>query len=94
MDYVWSALVGFASFFVGIFGFYQIIGSIRLSRFRSVKLTFFTVIFWLIILGGIAALVHFLIPEHRVAYYIGTGISFLMSLGAGTKQQDIDKVTK
>lgn len=72
--------VAFAAFAIGTVGFAQIIGSLRTVRFRGIGMTLFTSILWLAILGGGAALVLCLIPQHQIALYIGYGISLVIML--------------
>lgn len=83
MFYVWSFVVGFCSFAVGVFGFCQIIGSIRIRHFRPVRLTVITILIWSAILIAGAIIVHIVLSDYIIAYYIGTGISFICSLGTG-----------
>lgn len=74
------------AFVIGVFGFCQIIGSFQNYHIRGVGMTAFTVILWAFILiaGFIAAKSFF--ADQMIAYYIGTGASFLMSLKAGKIQ--------
>ena len=71
------------SYAIGVFGFCQIIGSLQNIRVRSVGMTAFTIIFWLAILVGAFFFAYRFLSEQIVAYYIGIGLSFLSSLGAG-----------
>lgn len=88
MVYVWNSVVIFVAFIISMWGFYQIIGSIRCAKFRPPKWTFFTIIFWLVILGGVSVAAHLWLGYLLNAYYIGTALGFLRSLGAGKSQQD------
>jgi len=83
MFYVWSLLVLGISYAVGTFGFCQIIGSFQQARVRGPGMTAFTVILWAAILIAVCFVVHRWFLAYRIAYYIGTALSLLMSLRAG-----------
>lgn len=85
-----SICVGLVAYFIGVWGFCQVVGSIRAAKIRGAKLTAFTTIIWLAILGGVAALVHALLYQHRIAYYIGTGISLISALGSSVGKDGVD----
>lgn len=77
LDFLSFCGVGLVSYIIGVFGFAQIIGSLRNIRIRGIALTLFTCILWLAILVGAAAIVLCWIKQHEIALYIAYGISFL-----------------
>lgn len=83
MFYVWSFVIGFCAFAVGAFGFPQIIGSIRIRHYRPASLTATTILIWSAILIAGAVIVHTLLSDYTVAYYISTVISLIMSWNTG-----------
>lgn len=79
MAYIIWILVLAASFFLGVFGFCQIIGSLQTKQ-RGFLIT---IMIWVVILGGLYLLARKLIPEKITALYVGYAISLVMSLSAG-----------
>lgn len=73
-------VVLFLSLIVGVFGFSQIIGTIKYFNTFSAFSALFTIILWGGILGFGAYAVIAWINYAKVALYIGYGISFLLSL--------------
>lgn len=73
--------VWLGSYFVGAFGFPQIVGTIKyFQNFRTAS-ALFTIVLWTAILGfGAYAVMKWLNP-YKVAFFIGYAISFLSSLG-------------
>lgn len=69
-------VVVFVSFLVGIFGFAQIIGSLR-TRQKNFMLP---LIIWLAILVGEFFLARLIVMDYMNAFYIGTGIAFIIML--------------
>ena len=68
------------------FGFCQIIGSFQNFHIRGVGMTAFTIILWAVILIASFFAAKSFFADQLIAYYIGTGASFLMSLKAGKIQ--------
>ena len=73
--------VWLVSFFVGSWGFPQIVGTIKyFGNFKTAS-ALLTIVLWTAILGfGAFAVIKWLNP-YKVAFFIGYGISFLSSLG-------------
>jgi hypothetical protein len=69
-------VVAIVAFVVGIFGFAQIIGSLR-SRQKNFLLP---IIIWLAILVGEFFLARLIVINYMNAFYIGTGIAFVIML--------------
>jgi hypothetical protein len=69
-------VVAFISFIIGIIGFAQIIGSLR-KRQKNFMLP---LLIWLAILVGEFFLARLIILDSMNAFYIGTGISFVIIL--------------
>lgn len=69
-------VVAVVAFVVGIFGFAQIIGSLR-SRQKNFLLP---IIIWLAILVGEFFLARLIVINYMNAFYIGTGIAFVIML--------------
>lgn len=83
MDFLWFALVFVVTFFVNVFGFCQVVGSLRTIKIRGVGMTTFTLIIWLSILALLCLAVHVWLDNYKFAYYISVAISFLLSLNTG-----------
>jgi len=81
MKVILFVIVTIASIFIGIWGFCQIVGTIKYFRRAPLVLSLFTILIWTVILSAIGVAVHFWLPNYKTALYIGYGISFLMSLG-------------
>lgn len=79
MKYVIWILILAVSYFIGVFGFCQVIGSIQ-HRQRGFL---FTIVIWVVILGGIYLLAKFFVPNKLTALYVGYGIALVQSLLAG-----------
>jgi hypothetical protein len=69
-------LVAVVAFVVGIFGFAQIIGSLRTRQKRFML----PILLWLVILVGEFFLARLIVLDYMKAFYIGTGISFIIML--------------
>lgn len=81
MGFVYFSIVLLLTFFIGTFGFAQIVGVLKFfGRFRFGSAAF-TIIFWGIILGFIAFAIIKWFNNYTTALYIGYGISFILSLG-------------
>ena len=89
MDFIWSVALFMIGFMVGIFGFYNIIGSFRTSQFRFAIVA---ALFWLIILGSVSWGAYAWAEDYLLAYGIGLAIAFLSSLRAGTTEQDLAEI--
>ncbi len=85
-SYLIFAGVLLASFFVGVFGFSQIIGSLQNVKTRGIGLSLFTITLWAAILVGTFFLMKKFIPDEAIAYYIGMGVSFVVVLAQGRIQ--------
>lgn len=83
MSFIMVSVIGLISFVVGVFGFSQIIGSLRTIKIRGLGASLFTVILWVCILIITAiGIRHFAFVYIKVCY-IAYGISALLSLGSG-----------
>lgn len=81
MKIILFAIVLFLSFFLGVFGFCQIVGTIKYFKNFNFLSALITLIIWVAILGfGFYAVTNWL-PSCKTALYIGYGISFILSLG-------------
>ncbi|HHX23739.1 MAG TPA: hypothetical protein GX723_06980 [Thermoanaerobacterales bacterium] len=69
-------VVAVVAFVVGIFGFAQIIGSLRTKQ----KNFLLPIIIWLAILVGEFFLARLIVSDYMNAFYIGTGISLIIIL--------------
>ena len=69
-------VVAIVAFVVGIFGFAQIIGSLRTKQ----KNFLLPIIIWLAILVGEFFLARLIVINYMNAFYIGTGIAFVIIL--------------
>lgn len=69
-------VVAVVAFVVGIFGFAQIIGSLRTKQ----KNFLLPIIIWLAILVGEFFLARLIVVNYMNAFYIGTGIAFVIIL--------------
>ncbi len=76
MEFVVFFFVAFCSFAIGVFGFAQIIGSIRTRQKHFV----FPILIWLAILVGEYFLAKGIAEDYMAAFYIGSGISLLIIL--------------
>lgn len=74
-------VIGFASFFLGVFGFAQIIGSCQ--NLKANKGYWITIILWSAILAGGFFLVRSVSHSNLSALYIGYAVSFVIMLGQG-----------
>lgn len=83
MQIILFIVVAFLAWFVGVWGFAQIIGSLQNIKTRGIGKTLFTIIVWaaILILGWI--LMHSFAPNQSLAYYIATAIAFLQILLSG-----------
>lgn len=88
-----SIIIGVLSFMIGLYGFIQIIGSIACFGLRSKGASVFTILLWCVILTGCSVLIYCFLREHQIAFWIGYGISFLLSIGRGmeARHEYIDK---
>lgn len=77
-----SIIVLVISWFVGLFGWAQIIGSIQHRKERGI-MTIVTILLWVAILFGIYALCSRFVPGHMKAFYIGQVISLIQILLQG-----------
>ena len=83
MKYVWMVVVGWIAWYIGIWGWAQIIGSFQHARERGTKLTLCTLAIWIVLLGTISAFVFFVLNTYFIAYLIGLGIALIKMLCIG-----------
>ena len=76
-------IVFIIAYFVGLFGFAQIIGSLQNIKTRGIPLTLFTSILWLIITIGTFLVVLFIFNDALIACIIAYIISFIQILASG-----------
>ncbi len=74
-----TLLVAAGAFFVGTFGFPQIIGAIKYpwAALSPAK----TITIWIVILLAVAVLAHLLLATYVAGLYIGYAIAFVLALG-------------
>lgn len=89
MDFLWNVALFMIGFMVGIFGFYNIIGSFRTSQFRFAIIS---ALFWMVVLGGVSWGAYAWAEDYLLAYGIGLAIAFLSSLRAGATQKDMKEI--
>lgn len=78
-----SAVFTFAGYFIGIWGWAQIVGSIQQFRNRGPKASFTTILIWLVLIGASTAIVYFLLPKYMIPYLAGLGIGLVNILVSG-----------
>ena len=78
-----SAVFTFAGYFIGIWGWAQIIGSIQQFKNRGAKVSLTTIVIWVILIGAATALVFFLLPKYMIPYLAGLGIGLVNILLSG-----------
>lgn len=71
------------AWWVGVFGWSQIVGSIQHAASRGTKMTAITIAIWVLILGAITALVYFVFNRYLVWFAVGLGLSLIRILFAG-----------
>ena len=76
MEMIIFFIVTFVSLIFGTFAFAQIIGSLRTRQ----KFFLVTIIVWVVLLFGEYYLAKLVVSDYMSAFYIGTGISFLIML--------------
>jgi hypothetical protein len=86
MEILMFIIVLAVAFVIGVFGFCQIIGSFQNIHIRGIGITAFTVILWAVILIAEFFVAKSFFADQMIAYYIGTVVSFIMSLQAGKIQ--------
>ena len=70
-------LIGWISFFAGVWGFAQIIGGLKTVKIRGLKKTLYTVFVWIALLSIITSLVIVFLPKYILAYCIGMIIALV-----------------
>lgn len=70
----------FVSLLLGLFGFCQIVGTIKYFNRFPIASAFVTIILWLVILGGAYWLAFLFLQKFIWAVNVGYIISFLLSL--------------
>ena len=68
------------AYVVGVFGFAQIIGSLRTFKIRGPGASMFTILLWSVILFGVAKLLLSFLGNETTALWIGYGISCVQML--------------
>ena len=86
MSYFLFIIVLAVSFFIGVFGFSQIIGSLQNIKNRGIGLSLFTIILWCGILAATFFIKNRFFPDNSTAYYIGMGASLVAVLMQGKIQ--------
>lgn len=71
------------AYFIGVFGFCQIIGTLQRVGTPDFSKGVFAMFFWTVIIVASIILMHTFFFEYLTAFYIGLAISLLMSLSAG-----------
>lgn len=79
MEVFVGLMLGFVAFILGVFGFSQIIGTIKYPN--AVRSPGVTICLWLGILITAIIVSHSLLGEYLAFIYIGLGISFFYALG-------------
>lgn len=79
---IWSVIV-FISFFIGVFAYSQIVGSIQNIKQRGFVLTLITISIWSLILFFEYKLAIKFISNQIMAFYIGNAISFIAVISQG-----------
>ena len=72
-----TIVVGFVAYIIGVFGFSQLIGSIKF--WYVTPHLFLTIGVWTVILGLVAAIAYWLLPAHMTGFYIGYAVAFVAS---------------
>lgn len=83
-------VVAFVSFFVCMFGFMQIVGSLRTINIRGFGTTFITIFIWVCIILGLGWLVYSFLYAQRWAYSIAAGIAFVMSIYSNVGKNGVE----
>ena len=83
MDFVWYVVVVLVALLFGVFGFSQIVGSIRARKHNTGAPVAVTVIAWLIVLGIVTTIICLCLSKYQIAYFIALGISLLLALFSG-----------
>ena len=78
-----SIVFTFAGYYVGIWGWAQIIGSIQQFRNRGAKASFATILIWVVLIGAATAIVYFFLLKYLIAYLVGLGIGLVHILLSG-----------
>lgn len=91
MDIIINFVIFALSFFVGIFGFCQIVGTIKYFSSFRIASALFTVTFWGIILTLGFMAVDTYLNEYKIATIIGYVFSFLLSLGTKPDKSSTSK---
>ena len=79
----WAVPIVYIAYYAGVFGWAQIIGSFQHIHERSAGETFATILIWLILLGGLTALVYFVLSKFFIACLVGLSVSLLQMLFIG-----------
>lgn len=86
MGFLVSIAVFICAYILGVFGLAQIIGSLQNVKVRGGTLTLVTIILWVVLLISGWFFMHIVTPDHSMAYYIATAISFVQIFAAGKIQ--------
>lgn len=79
MKFLIFAAVFFVAYFVGAFGFCQIIGTLKYFKRFSLVSALLIIIIWSAILSALAFAVLLWFDKYLIALYVGYGISFILS---------------
>lgn len=74
------------TWFVGVFGWAQIVGSLQNVKQRGIAMTLFTISIWCLIMGGTAYVCLHFFAAHKIALCIGYGVSLVIILFSGKIQ--------
>ncbi len=75
-------IIGFGAWFVGVWGFSQIVGGIQNLILKPKKMIPL-IILWTIILAVITVLVLFFLGKYKIALFVGYGIALIQVLTSG-----------
>ena len=80
---VTTIVVGYLTYFLGLFGWTQIVGSIQKWKVRGAKASMMTITLWTVIFAAVTLVIVKWLPDYRWPYKIGMGIALILILGAG-----------
>lgn len=78
-----TMIVAFVSYFLGVFGWAQIIGSFQHWKVRGTKASIITITLWSVILAAATLAVVKWLRAYLLVYGIVMGIALIMILGSG-----------
>jgi hypothetical protein len=83
MRFVWFVVVAVASWFFGIIGWAQIIGSIQHAKERSRGATIYTIVIWLVLFGLATLAVVLWLKRFWMVYLGGMAVALIRMLTVG-----------